>query len=45
EGGKIASFPDNYYEGAAGFASGIAAEPGFQYISAGSFGTIVSELP
>jgi len=45
DGSSFKPFPDDYYEGAAGFASGMAAEPGFQYISAGSFGTIVSELP
>jgi hypothetical protein len=43
EGGTFTSFPDDYYEGAAGFASGLAVEPGYQYTSAGSFGTIVSE--
>jgi hypothetical protein len=43
DGEAFTSFPDDYYEGAAGFASGLAVEPGFQYTSAGALGTIVSE--
>jgi hypothetical protein len=43
DGKNFTSFPDEYYEGAAGFASGLAVEPGFQYTSAGHFGAIVSE--
>ena len=43
DGETFTPFPDGYYEGAAGFATGLAVEPGFQYTSAGSFGTIVSE--
>jgi hypothetical protein len=34
DGTAFIAFPDNYYEGAAGFATGLAAEAGFQYTAA-----------
>jgi len=43
DGATFTPFPDIYYERAAGFATGLAAEAGFQYTSAGSLGSIVSE--
>jgi hypothetical protein len=42
-GSTFTTFPDPYYEGAAGFPLGLALEPGFQYTAASSMGTVVSE--
>ena len=43
DGSTFTTFPDNYYEGAAGWPLGLAVAPGFQYTAASSMGTVVSE--
>ncbi|MCX7016999.1 MAG: fibronectin type III domain-containing protein [Candidatus Sumerlaeota bacterium] len=43
DGSTFTTFPDDYYEGAAGWPLGLAVEPGFQYTAATSMGTVVSE--
>jgi hypothetical protein len=41
-GSTFTAFKDDYYQGAAGFALGLAVEPGYQYTAANSMGLVVS---